>query len=128
VCNLLLLNNDLFREHLHGVDSLCILLANLEDLSKSTLADKSQDFEVLWSVNPFVGLLEAKPELDLAGNIVRFAFSGLQFEPGFVRCVVILKVGAETDVPDKGFLVLLVVHGDIELRLVTNNITAALLA
>jgi hypothetical protein len=128
VCNLLLLNNDLFREHFHGVDSLCILLANLEDLSKSTLADESQNLKVLWSVNSLVGLLEAKSELDLAGNIVSFAFSRLQFEPGFVGCVVILKVGAETDMTDKSFLILLVVHRNIQLRLVTNNITAASLA
>jgi hypothetical protein len=107
---------------------LCILLANLEDLSKSTLTNESQDFEIFGSVSLLVGLLETESELDLATNIVGLALSGLQLVPGLMGVVVVLEFGVETDVSNEGFLVLLVIYGNIEFRLVANDVTATVLA
>ena len=43
----------LFGENLHGIDAFCVLLADLENLSKGTSSDKLEEFKVTGSQGSF---------------------------------------------------------------------------
>jgi hypothetical protein len=105
VCHLFLLYDNLFRQHLHGVDATSIPFPHLEDLSKGTLADELQNLEVLGTVVLLVDLVEVELEMDLTGDVLAIVLSGLQLKPPIIRMFVLDQVRTETDMAEEGFAV-----------------------
>lgn len=49
MCDLLLCDNLLFGEDLHGIDATCVLFADLEDAAKGAAADELHKLEIAGS-------------------------------------------------------------------------------
>src|SRR5690242_14364058 len=123
VCHFLLLNNDLLGQNLHGVDALGVTLAHLKNLTERTLTNELQNFEVFGAIRSLLDPVEVKLEVDLASHLGTLALARLQGKPTIIWLVILNQVGAESDVTKKGLAIGSVVDGDVDLGVITNNVT-----
>lgn len=63
--------------------------------------------------------------MDVSRDNTSFALSRLEWKPAIIRLAVFDKIRAEADVAKESLAVGTVVDGDIDLGMVTNNITGA---
>ncbi|KAI6761786.1 hypothetical protein HG531_002339 [Fusarium graminearum] len=102
VGDLLLLYDNLLLQNLHGIDALSILLSHLVHLTKSTLANKLENIEILWTELFLLGPVVNGFEEDFAGRrlLSHSVCMTLKLEPTLNRSARILA-GLEVDMTEK---------------------------
>ena len=122
VLDLLLLHDDLLRQHLHRVDALRVLLAHLEHLPERALSNQLQDLKVVRPERLLARRVEGDLQVNLARDVLRRPVLGLEPVPCLVRVHVILKVQRDADVSNKRIVRRAIIDADIHLVVLADHI------
>ena len=90
VRNFFLLDDNLLLKHLHGVNSSCVLLSDLVDLSECSLSNELQDLEIIWTVVLLLSSLEGDFDINLSRETRVSVISTSKWKPSFDWRVVVL--------------------------------------